>query len=74
MNESINRLFYSGKELSDFTGLSRTAISQAIRNGRIAATRVGSRILIPASEVERLKNEAFETQANARAAIAEVRS
>ena len=50
------RLAYSVKEASAALGVSEWIVREEIRTGRIASVRLGSRILIPRRELERLVN------------------
>ena len=52
------RLFISRYEFADATGLSVPSIDNQIAAGNIKATRVGKRVLILASELQRLEREA----------------
>lgn len=46
---TIDRRYYSPKEISAITGLSIATISRRIKDGTIPAVRIGHRLLIPAS-------------------------
>lgn len=49
------RQFISRYEFSDATGLSVASIDNYVRRHIIKATRVGKRVLIPVSELQRLE-------------------
>ncbi len=50
------RLAYSVKETAYALGVSEWAVREEVRTGRIDSVRLGSRILIPLRELERLVN------------------
>ena len=52
------RQFISRYEFSDATGLSVASIDNYVLRHIIRATRVGKRVLIPVSELQRLEREA----------------
>lgn len=52
------RRFISRYEFSDATGLSVASIDNYVLRHIIKATRVGKRVLIPVSELQRLEREA----------------
>lgn len=52
------RQFTSRYEFSDATGLSVASIDNYVLRHIIKATRVGKRVLIPVSELQRLEREA----------------
>jgi hypothetical protein len=52
------RQFISRHEFSDATGLSVASIDNYVLRHIIKATRVGKRVLIPVSELQRLEREA----------------
>lgn len=52
------RQFISRFEFSDATGLSVASIDNYVLRHIIKATRVGKRVLIPVSELQRLEREA----------------
>lgn len=52
------RQFISRYEFSDATGLSVASIDNYVLRHIIKATRVGKRVLIPVSELQRLEREA----------------
>ena len=51
----IIRTFYSIVEYGQLTGISQATIHRHIKGGVIKAVRLGGRVLIPATEVEKLK-------------------
>ena len=52
-NATEQRRFYRPKEVANMSGLSRSALQSALERGEIRAQRWGTRVLIPADEVER---------------------
>ena len=50
------RLTYSVKEAAAALGVSEWMVREELRTGRIDSVRLGSRILIPRRELERLVN------------------
>ncbi len=55
-------LVYSPNEARKLLKISRGLIYEAIRTGQILSLRIGRRILIPRSGLERLLDEARNTQ------------
>jgi len=49
----------STKEFAARAHLPETMVQQLRRTGRLAYNKIGRRVLIPASEIERLKAESF---------------
>lgn len=49
--------FYSVKAASRATGLKYKTLLQRIKRGKVTSERFGSQILVPTTEVERLKKE-----------------
>lgn len=49
-----DRLAFSPEELAGALGVSRSTINVMLRDGYVAHTRIGTRILIPAAEVDRM--------------------
>ena len=59
MNVSLERLitmkkFFSVKEVAEILGVSKSLIYAKICNGQIPSRRIGRRILVPASYVEKI--------------------
>ncbi|NLW98091.1 MAG: helix-turn-helix domain-containing protein [Actinomycetales bacterium] len=57
-NTAENELL-STKEFAARAHLPETMVQQLRRTGRLAYNKIGRRVLIPASEIERLKAESF---------------
>jgi excisionase family DNA binding protein len=53
------RLAYSDKEAARILGLSKRSIVYLRRNGKIGFSKIGRRILIPATELQRLLKRSF---------------
>jgi excisionase family DNA binding protein len=53
----MERLLYGIEEAADVIGLSPHTIRAYERQGLIKGTRIGTRVLIPVSELERLAEE-----------------
>jgi excisionase family DNA binding protein len=51
---SVEPRAYSVKEFSKFVGISERTVWNRLEDGSIRAAKLGRRILIPASELERL--------------------
>jgi len=52
MNE--NRVAFSKREVADRLGVSLDSVNRGIKKGKIRIINFGRRVLIPASELERL--------------------
>ena len=52
--EPEDRITYDPKEFMTITGLSKTAVYQGIDRGEIPSVRIGRRILIPKSAVDKM--------------------
>lgn len=52
--EQKTRRVYAPKELMALLGLSKTAVYQGIERGEIPSVRIGRRILIPKTAVDKL--------------------
>ena len=61
MDTQVNRkkVFLSRLEAADALGLSMSSIVRAIDSGEIPYTKIGSRILIPASFIDDLAKKAL---------------
>jgi excisionase family DNA binding protein len=57
MRNNDGRRAYSMGEFGHFYGISRDTIKRHVKNGLIKTIRVGGRILIPASELDRIEHE-----------------
>lgn len=53
-NSEVAKLAYSIREASQATSLGKTRLYQLIRDGRLAARRIGGRTLIPAESLHAL--------------------
>lgn len=53
-NTPQQRAGYSAIEFAALTSLSKSAVYTAVARGDIRAVRIGGRLVIPASEVDRL--------------------
>lgn len=51
------KLAYSKAEAAKLLGLHENSVSNAIRRGELRAVRLGTRVLIPRGELERLLGE-----------------
>ena len=51
------RRAYSLGEVGEMYGISRDSVKRLAKNGGIKVIRVGGRILVPASEVDRMERE-----------------
>ena len=54
--------YYTTAEAAQKLGLSQTAMQNAVRRGALRAEKIARRILIPAAEVERYRNEVQGTR------------
>lgn len=54
---SVERKFFSVREVATILGLSRTCVYEYALRGIIPSTKVGNRILIPKEYVERVLSE-----------------
>lgn len=52
--QTIERATYSVDETSKVLGLGRNTTYEAVRTGAIGSIKIGGRILIPRTEVERI--------------------
>jgi excisionase family DNA binding protein len=52
-----SRRAYSLGEVGEMYGISRDSVKRLAKNGGIKVIRVGARILVPASEVDRMERE-----------------
>jgi excisionase family DNA binding protein len=59
----LEKLGFSQKETAYVTGLSVHAVIKHVRLGNIRAVRLGRRVIIPKSEVERLSGVQKEDRA-----------
>jgi excisionase family DNA binding protein len=57
-SRSYKKLAYSIKEVSELTGICERKIHYEIKEGNLRPSRIGRRILVRASEVERWLEEA----------------
>jgi excisionase family DNA binding protein len=53
------RLAFSMREVGELFGLSRDSIKRYVKNGDLQAIKVGGRVLILASEVQRIERGDF---------------
>jgi len=58
--------FISKAELCEILGVSLPTIDRRLRDGTLHATRLGRRVLIPASEIDRLIASASDNSSEAR--------
>lgn len=56
----MEKLAYSKAEAAKLLGLHENSVSNAIRRGELRAVRLGTRVLIPRGELERLLGEAIK--------------
>jgi len=56
--KGLERLVYTVDELAEILGISRPTAYQGIRTGKIPYIRVGARILIPKSALDKLLSNA----------------
>ncbi len=56
----MNKEFYTIQELSILLGLSDNSIRMRIKRGQLKAKKLGKRVLIPKSEVDKLINSLQE--------------
>jgi len=71
--KSLSRRAYGIGTVAEAFELSRDSVKRHVRNGSIKSIRFGGRILIPASEVDRLEREGLPRRKNARKVEAEAR-
>lgn len=62
---TMNKLVFSIEEAAKVLGIHRNSVYRAVARGEIMAVRVGSRVLIPRAEFERLGLLAKQTPAGA---------
>jgi excisionase family DNA binding protein len=65
-DEQPERLTYSVEEAAIALGLSRAGCYEAVARGEVPHLRIGRRILIPRSALQRLVDSAGRTSAEAR--------
>jgi len=56
-----NKLAYSIREMSELIGICERKIHYEIKQGKIKVSRIGTRILVRASEIDRWLSEAEES-------------
>jgi excisionase family DNA binding protein len=59
------KILFTIRETIAFTGVSRSAIYNALKDGRLRACKLGRRTLVPIAEIERFLAELPEYQAAA---------
>ena len=55
-NNNTNKLTYTVLEVSKLLGISKNSTYKAINDGDIPSVKIGSRILIPRSQIDKLLN------------------
>ncbi len=61
--ESVERQGYNVGEAARIIGVGRTTMHKMLNQGRVRPVKIGSRTIIPKSEIERLLNGADDTRA-----------
>jgi excisionase family DNA binding protein len=54
MDKNMTKLSVGLEQAEEMTGISHHTLRRLVRKGKIKAARVGRRIVIPVSEIERL--------------------
>lgn len=57
MKQEVEKLLYSRQEAAAALGISRRSIDYYIAGGEIRTVRIGSRVLIPASELRKFASK-----------------
>jgi excisionase family DNA binding protein len=59
--EPVLRLAVTIAEAAQMTSLSQFTVREQIKKGRLRATKIGRRVVIPVAELERFVNEGART-------------
>ncbi len=62
-SDSLERRGYSPAEAARIVGCGRTKVYDLIKEGRIRPVKIGTRTIIPKSEIDRLLNGTDDTRA-----------
>jgi excisionase family DNA binding protein len=63
VRDTVERQGYNVSESARIVGVGRTTMHKMIREGRIRPVKIGTRTVIPKSEIDRLLNGTDDTRA-----------